>query len=298
LRAAVVSRHIDRLWSASEYLDAVGLDEQIYDEGAPGLALAIDAVAAVRKERLVREPVADGAASTAAVASGAHRAPGYLGWSATRVVERVDTGLRLIEARRPQVVPPRVSGESGWQKRARRLQGETALRGRRDLRERSGFSASIEQPSDAVSAVTLRGIAYRHLLVAYDGTSEGDEAIVAADLLAQQDRCRLTIVVVVELERTLRWVTRWPRGTSVWNDVLLDRARADLKRAGRLVEAPAELTVLFGPAQRAIPEGAEEFGCDAIMLPPGPRRRLARLLSRNQAAAIRRRASCEVLQPR
>lgn len=145
---------------------------------------------------------------------------------------------------------------------------------------------------------TLRDIAYRHLLVVYDGTLEGDEAIVAADLLALRDQSRLTIVVVAELERPLRLVTRWPRGTSVWNDVLLDRARADLERAAQLVEAPAELTVLFGPPNRAIPEGANEFDCDAIMLPPRPRRRLARLLSRDQAAAIRRRTSREVLQPR
>ena len=149
-----------------------------------------------------------------------------------------------------------------------------------------------------ISAVTLRRIAYRHLLVAYDGTSDGDEAIVAADLLAQQGRSRLTIVVVVELERPLRWATRWPRATRVWNDVLLDRARADLERAARIVETPADLTVLFGPPHRAIPDGAKEFDCDAIMLPSRPRRRLARLISRDQAAAIRRRTSCEVLQPR
>ncbi len=134
--------------------------------------------------------------------------------------------------------------------------------------------------------------------MAYDGTSEGDEAIVAADLLAHRDSSRLTIVVVVELERPLRWATRWPRGTSVWNDVLLDRARADLDHAARLVQTPAELTVLFGPPRRALPDGAKEFNCDAIMLPPRPRRRLARLLTRDQAGAIRRRASCEVLQPR
>ncbi len=141
-------------------------------------------------------------------------------------------------------------------------------------------------------------MAYRHLLVAYDGTTEGDEAVVAADALAHRDRTRLTIVVVVELEKPLRWVTRWPRGTSVWNDVLLDRARADLKRAAGLVEAPAELTVLFGAPSRALSEGAKEFDCDAIMLPPRPRRRLRRLLSRDHASAIRQRASCEVLQPR
>jgi nucleotide-binding universal stress UspA family protein len=139
---------------------------------------------------------------------------------------------------------------------------------------------------------------YRHLLVAYDGTPEGDEAVLAADLMAGHDGIRLTIVVVVMLEQPFRWVARWPRGTSVWNDVLLDQARADLQRAAQLVTEPAELTVLFGSPRQALPEGAKEFDCDAIMLPPRPRRRLARLLSRDHAAAIRRRTSCEVLQPR
>jgi nucleotide-binding universal stress UspA family protein len=141
-------------------------------------------------------------------------------------------------------------------------------------------------------------MSYRHVLVAYDGTSEGDEAIVAADLMAHRHWTRVTIVVVVMLEEPLRWMTRWPRQTSVWNDVLLDRARADLQRAERLVNAPAELTVLFGPPERALPDGAKEFDCDAILLPPRPRHRLARLLSRDHAAAIRRRTSCEVLRPR
>jgi nucleotide-binding universal stress UspA family protein len=141
-------------------------------------------------------------------------------------------------------------------------------------------------------------MAYSHVLVAYDGTSEGDEAVIAADVMAVRDQMDVTIVVVVELEKSLRWATRWPRGTRVWNDVLLDRARADLERAARLVNTPAELTVLFGSPSRALPDGAREFDCDAIMLPPRPRRRLARMFSRNPAAVIRRRASCEVLQPR
>jgi nucleotide-binding universal stress UspA family protein len=159
-------------------------------------------------------------------------------------------------------------------------------------------SSSVEHRPDAPFAATLSDIAYQHLLVAYEGTSEGDEAIVAADLLAERDRSRLTVVVVVELERPLRWVTRWPRGTSVWNDVLLDRARAELDRAAGLVKVPAEFTVLFGPRHRALVDGAKELDCDAIMLPPRPRRRLARFLSRDHAVAIRRRASCVVLQPR
>jgi nucleotide-binding universal stress UspA family protein len=147
-------------------------------------------------------------------------------------------------------------------------------------------------------AGTLIGMAYRHLLVAYHGTPEGDEAIVAADGMAQRDRPRVTVVVVVALEKPARWVTRCARGTSIWNDVLLDGARADLERAAKLMTAPAELTVLFGPVTRAIGEGATEFDCDAIMLPPRPRRRLARLFSRDRSARLRRRTSCEVMQPR
>lgn len=108
----------------------------------------------------------------------------------------------------------------------------------------------------------------------------------------------MTIAVVVELEPRLLAAARLPRGRSVWNDVLLDGARADLKRATSLIETPAELTVLFGPARRALAAGAQELDCDAIMLPPRPTGRLRRLLSRDQAAVIRRCAPCDVLQPR
>ena len=121
---------------------------------------------------------------------------------------------------------------------------------------------------------------------------------MAADLLAQRDGARVTIVVVVELEPRLLAAARLPRGRGVWNDVLLDEARADLERAAGLIEAPAELTVLVGPARRALPEAAEEFDCDAIMLPPRPTSRLRRLLSRDQAAVIRRGTLRKVLQPR
>src|SRR5262245_47190598 len=61
LRAAVVAGHIDRLWLAHEQLDAVGLDQQVDDERAAGLPLAVEAVAAMDEERLGREPVANGA---------------------------------------------------------------------------------------------------------------------------------------------------------------------------------------------------------------------------------------------
>jgi nucleotide-binding universal stress UspA family protein len=140
-------------------------------------------------------------------------------------------------------------------------------------------------------------VAYQHILVAYDGTSEGDAALLAASELAARDGARLTIVTVVALERPIRRVTRVPMLTSVWNDVLLDRARGDLERADRLLDMPAERTVLFGSQTKALAGGAEEFGCDAIMLPAPRSRRLAQLLHLDRSRRLQRRAAVPVLLP-
>jgi nucleotide-binding universal stress UspA family protein len=141
-------------------------------------------------------------------------------------------------------------------------------------------------------------VAYQHILVEYDGTSDGDAAVLAARNLALRDGTRLTIVTVVVLEQTMRRVTRLPMLTSVWNDVLLDRARADLERADQLLDAPAQCTVLFGPRTRALAAGAAEFGCDAIMLAAPRSERLARLLHLDLSRRVQRRAALPVLHPR
>jgi hypothetical protein len=52
LGAPVVAWHVDRLRLAGEQLDAVGLDQQVDHERTPGLALAVQAVAAVHEHRL------------------------------------------------------------------------------------------------------------------------------------------------------------------------------------------------------------------------------------------------------
>jgi nucleotide-binding universal stress UspA family protein len=141
-------------------------------------------------------------------------------------------------------------------------------------------------------------VAYRHILVAYDGTRDGDTALLAASKLATRDGALLTVVTVVALERTIRRITRLPMLTGVWNDVLLDRARADLERADRLLDVPAERTVLFGPRNKALAAGAEEFGCDAIMLPAPRNARLTRLLRLDRSGRLQRRAGVPVLRPR
>ncbi len=141
-------------------------------------------------------------------------------------------------------------------------------------------------------------MAYEHILVEYDGTSHGDAALDAAGNLALRDGARLTIVTVVSLERTPRRVTRLPMLTSVWNDVLLDRARADLERADRLLDAPAERTVLFGPRTKALAAGAAEFGCDAIMLAAPQSLWYDGLLHRRRSGRLSHLAGVAVLRPR
>jgi nucleotide-binding universal stress UspA family protein len=105
----------------------------------------------------------------------------------------------------------------------------------------------------------------------------------------------LTVAAVVELEgRSIGCSI----GASTWNEVLKDAAHADLRRAAGLVDMPARFEILCGRhGKAALVDGAEALGCDAIMLPPRPRRRLSRAMTRDHAQAIRRRAHCAVLQP-
>jgi hypothetical protein len=72
LHAAVVARNVDRLWCACEQLYAVGLDQQVDDESASGLPLAIQAVTAVREERIGRKPVANRSAGAATLTWDVH----------------------------------------------------------------------------------------------------------------------------------------------------------------------------------------------------------------------------------
>ena len=169
---------------------------------------------------------------------------------------------------------------------------------------RAGLGATSRAPRPRgraraqVGVRSLAEVAYEHILVAYDGTSEGDAALLTASKLAARDGARLTIVTVVALERTVRGVRRLPMLTSVWNDVLLDRARADLERAERLLDMPAERTVLFGPQAKALAAGAVEFGCDAIMLLAPRFPRLAKLLRLDRSRSLQRRVGVAVLRPR
>jgi nucleotide-binding universal stress UspA family protein len=132
---------------------------------------------------------------------------------------------------------------------------------------------------------------YRHVLVVCDGSSEGDEAVRAASELAVRDHALLTVAAVAQLEQPGR---SCQCGTSIWNDVLLDSAAADLERARALVDSPARFTVLTGSIGPALADAESELGCDVIVLAAPPRRRLIRIFTRDQARAVRRRTRCPV----
>jgi hypothetical protein len=68
LLLAAAAGHVDRLRLPGEQLDAVRLDQHVDDERAPGLPLAVQAVTAVREERLRREPISNLTTGTAAFA--------------------------------------------------------------------------------------------------------------------------------------------------------------------------------------------------------------------------------------
>jgi nucleotide-binding universal stress UspA family protein len=133
---------------------------------------------------------------------------------------------------------------------------------------------------------------YRHVLVVCDGSSEGYEAVRAASELAVRDHARLTVAAVAELERPS---PRCQFGSSTWNEVLLDAAAADLERARRIVESPARFTVLSGKMALAIAAAERELGCDVIVVPDRPRRRLSRILRRDHSKAVRSRTQCPVV---
>jgi len=73
LHAPFVARDVDRHRLARQQLDAIGLDQQVDHEGAARLPLAVQAVAAMREQRLRGEAVANRPARARAVQPVGHR---------------------------------------------------------------------------------------------------------------------------------------------------------------------------------------------------------------------------------
>ena len=126
-----------------------------------------------------------------------------------------------------------------------------------------------------------------------DGGRDADRVVAAASELAFENRARLTIATVVELEPPS---LRCGLGTGIWNDVLRDAAHSDLDRARRVVGVPAHYEILYGKPIDAIAEGARAFGCDVIVVPPRAHG-LSKVLHKDRRSALARRVDCAVIEP-
>jgi len=134
---------------------------------------------------------------------------------------------------------------------------------------------------------------YEHVLAVTDGSPEAERAVEAASALARAHRARLTVAAVVELERPGRHCAY---GSSEWNEVLRDAARADLSRAWGLIQVPAEFEIFYGKPLDAVADGARAIGCDVIVVAGSPHG-IGKVLRRDRTPALRRRVACEVIQP-
>jgi nucleotide-binding universal stress UspA family protein len=134
---------------------------------------------------------------------------------------------------------------------------------------------------------------YEHVLAVTDGSREAERAVEAASALAREHRARLTVAAVVDLEHPGRHCAY---GSSSWNEVLCDAARADLRRASGLAEVPAELEIFYGNPLDAVAHGARALGCDVIVVAGRPHG-IGKVMRRDRTTALRKRVSCEVIQP-
>lgn len=144
-------------------------------------------------------------------------------------------------------------------------------------------------------------MSYSHVLVAYDGTEQGDEALRAGERIARDAGAELTVAAVVELASPCRGCGG-SRGCGIttggWNEMMRELAWEELLRARALLGGPARLEVVCGEPRRALTDGARDLGCDAIVL-PARRSFFARVLARGRPPrSVTRRAHCAVLQLR
>src|SRR5581483_8638896 len=72
LRRPCIPWGVDRVWSLAQQLNTVGLDQQVDDERASGLPLAVQAVTAVDEHRLGCQAVANRSARATALALRTH----------------------------------------------------------------------------------------------------------------------------------------------------------------------------------------------------------------------------------
>ena len=98
LLLAAAAGYVDRRRLAGQQLDAVGFDQRVDDERAAGLPLAVEAVTAVREERVRRQPIPNLSAGAAAFEHVARDLPPKGSWGNQRLPHD-SIGVRRFELR-------------------------------------------------------------------------------------------------------------------------------------------------------------------------------------------------------
>ena len=158
----------------------------------------------------------------------------------------------------------------------------------RDLNT-GALALSLRRPSD--SDVMQRSA--RHIIVLYERSRQGDEAIRKAANIATRTGARLTLVAVAVTERVNSGCC--DLRSAYWNRVVQELAADDLVRAKRVLDPSlvVEARVIAGPSiSGAVADEAQRCGADMLVLPAHrsiwswSRRRRTREMRRNMPSSI------------
>jgi nucleotide-binding universal stress UspA family protein len=139
-------------------------------------------------------------------------------------------------------------------------------------------------------------VAFRRILVSYEASPDGDEALFTAAELARKDGSELVVAASAPVE-TVRYVGLAVANT--WNHYVREDARRLLDRAALLLEdlRDARRVVLEGPPRTALAKCAERLDCDLVVLPAVPRGVLARMFRSDPERAIVKKGRATLRAP-
>lgn len=153
LGAAVVARSVDRTRLSLEDLHPVSLDQQVDDERAAGLALAVQAVTAMDEHRLRNQPVSNASARASALAISTHATDAKRGSRQARANPWPTCQPRACEGIRHAARNREVRGSSN-SVNPRRLAAQRYVPGVRGLRRRARIARVAPRSSRITAAVS------------------------------------------------------------------------------------------------------------------------------------------------
>ena len=137
-------------------------------------------------------------------------------------------------------------------------------------------------------------VAYRHIVVAINGSRESQAALEHAVELARVSNASLDLLAVASVPSTMYW------GGATQPMELVEHAYADLARraAASIADVPVTTYLARGNAAGAILEHVEKHSCDLIVMGTRGRSRALAALFRSTSHAVTRRARVPVVAVR